>query len=317
MSQDCSPSGVYSENIDTDAHSYFGQQRVVNMASSNNAAAYAFHQPQQYYYARNTSYTSAPSMGSQQYTSTGYCRPSAIHSHVGEDIKPNINVVDSPQDCFFEPAYAMNTGVDYWTSISPAYLTTDSHQMLGYALPKSSWYSPEASFGTDTSVSPATSGSGISSALAQAWNHSFDSSPSSAVSPADGSLSYQSYSSSELSFSDSEYEDHTSDGNEGPEEHTVRSMAAKADYGIDHADRKQRSSQVKYETKTRENVYIPIAPTPSHRKSHSDSSQRVRHCTSASRIHFLTKHRTPTSHPAHHRQNHHPSRGRAAKNHIP
>lgn len=226
------------------------------MASANASAtqAYRYYQPTQFNYLRNASLG-----GSQQtylgvdpsYSSMGYCRPSAIHNH---DFDNETDYSQSPIDV--GSFYGNNGGISL--GLATPWISTSNPQSFQYGVDKSSWYNPEPQINTDVTISPAIGGATMCPRQSQqSWNQSFGSvsSPSSGLSPAEGSARYHSYEGSELSFSDTDAEsEQASDIEERP------AVLKSNDKAYHERGRKRSKGQHQEATK----VYLPrpIAPNP-------------------------------------------------------
>ena len=248
---------VYNDVQEMDA-SYYGQRAHVSMAPNTAATAYAYAQASAYHCAR-PSYTSS-SASIQQYSTSGYCKPSSVVTRPGErNLKPGSSIASRGLDftSSFSSATAEPSGYtvapNYTTSISPAYLASTNQQTFQH-LPTKNWFLQEPSLrgsGTsDISISPPPEYNDMLSALCPpSWNQGFESMP---LSPGGGTLGYQSYSSSDLNFSDSESE--LTSG----EQHERKALSNRTASSASQSRRAKAQDDV--DEGRKEQSYRPIAP---------------------------------------------------------
>lgn len=164
-------------------------------ASTSGAQAYAYYQPTQFSFARNSSYPPQQSaMDISTYSSMGYCRPSALHNQDSSS-ESGFSQFTPPQPGLYDLAVMENS-----YTLNP----TSNPSAFQYGLEKGSWYNTEPQINTNVTISQAMAGSTMVPQLSSQWNQSFGS--DSSLSNGDGSARYASYQSSELSFSDSDEE---------------------------------------------------------------------------------------------------------------
>lgn len=241
------------------------------MASANASAAqaYAYFQPTQFAYARSTP---VHHMGNNaSYSSMGYCRPSALHN----DSSSETDYSHSPID--ITSLYSNNCGLGL--GLSNPYIPTSNPQAFQYGLDKSSWYNPEPQINTDVTISPAMAGATMCPQPSQqSWSQSFGSvsSPSSGLSPAEGSARYHSYEGSELSFSDTDAESEHASDVDIIEERAIRNSNGSATYTRERKRIKGPGHEATVDSKA---YPRPIAPNP---QSDGTGVSRVKRMVSSS-----------------------------------